>query len=43
MKDLAKRIIDKWSRMVFGISTSYTKGQYIEEDEEDDERMVGRD
>ena len=23
VQDLAKRILDKWSRMVFGISTSY--------------------
>ena len=34
---LAKRIMDKWSRMVFGISTSFYEGQrHGDEDEDED-------
>lgn len=35
VQDLAKRIIDKWGRMVFGISTSYYDGAHLVDDEGD--------
>lgn len=36
VQDLAKRIIDKWSRMVFNISTSYMKAGMTQEDDFDE-------
>lgn len=36
VQDLAKRILDKWSRMVFGISTSYYEMARGADDDEAD-------
>jgi len=38
---LAKKIMDKWSRMVFGISTSYTEGNGRNGDEEEEDELGG--
>ena len=37
---LAKRIMDKWSRMVFGISTSYHEGGGRHADDDDDDELT---